>query len=174
MMYHHYPNIVNKLIYVFELTVEIFNCPCSFHGSWKFFMVYITLMSSFPSILHIQVCSQILHLLQCLDKTWTSRQFPLLIAVTTPFGEECLLFCHEPSAETSQFTRPASARINGSSCALALNSTAAFTAVKIARISKLNQNIWRKVTFSLIQISWEQKMIKGYCNRTRTTNAYQL
>ena len=36
------------------------------------------------------------------------------------------------------------------------------TAVQIAWIWKWDQNIWWKVTFSQTQISWEQKMIKGY------------
>ena len=52
--------------------------------------------------------------------------------VTIPFSEECSCFCHEPSTDPSQFTRPASVRINGTSCALALTSIAAFSMLLLA------------------------------------------
>ena len=91
MMYHHHPNIVNKPTYVFELSIEIFLLAQQLQWILKIFSWFIywwvTFHSSYSGLSFF--CSQILHFLQCLDKTWTSKHFPSLTAVTTPFSEEC-------------------------------------------------------------------------------------
>ena len=104
MMYHLLWTNWFKLIYVFKLSVhvEIFQVPLQLPWIMKIFHgLYYT--DGKLSILHILVCpilvcSQILHILQS-DKTWTSRHFPSLIAVTTPFSENVPVFAmnHQPT-----------------------------------------------------------------------------
>ena len=73
----------------------------------------------------------------------------IIFFVITPPGNSTSLFWNLRISAWSFFSTPGNS----------------IMAVQITWIWKWNQNILQKLTFKTIQLSWEQKMIKGYCQK---------